>query len=126
SARELAERIRRDSERELTAVTAQRDAITAQLGNVRTMLASVGGGSVLGTSLIAAAIDEPQAAAEEAVGAQSVDAQSVDAQSVDAESAPESSGQAGEEADEGGMSLDDAQHTGDEVSGDQASGDETD
>src|SRR5690606_14251002 len=58
AAREHAERIRRDSERELAAVTARRDAITAQLGNVRTMLATVGGGSVLGGSLMAAAMDD--------------------------------------------------------------------
>ena len=59
AARDHAERVRRDSERELAAVTAQRDAISAQLGNVRTMLATVGGGSLLGGSLMAAAFDDP-------------------------------------------------------------------
>ncbi|MEO7070587.1 MAG: hypothetical protein ABI131_08850 [Nostocoides sp.] len=38
-----AERVRGDSERELAAATVRRDAITAQLGNLRTMLAAVGG-----------------------------------------------------------------------------------
>jgi len=44
SAKEQAERIRRDSERELAAATARRDSITAQLSNVRNMLATLGGG----------------------------------------------------------------------------------
>ena len=43
SAKEQAERIRRDSERELAAATARRDSITAQLSNVRNMLATLGG-----------------------------------------------------------------------------------
>ena len=64
AAREQAERIRRDSERELAAVTAQRDAITAQLGNVRTMLATVGGGSMVGGSLMAVAMDDPEATSD--------------------------------------------------------------
>lgn len=46
-ARTKAERIRRDSERELAAVTQRRDSITAQLSNVRQMLATLGGGAVL-------------------------------------------------------------------------------
>ena len=45
SAREQADRIRRDSERELAAATARRDSITAQLSNVRNMLATLGGGA---------------------------------------------------------------------------------
>src|SRR5690349_9344380 len=48
TAREQAERIRRDSERELAAATARRDSITAQLSNVRNMLATLGGASALG------------------------------------------------------------------------------
>ena len=44
-AKEQAERIRRDSDRELTAATARRDSITAQLSNVRNMLATLGGGA---------------------------------------------------------------------------------
>ena len=43
AAREKAERIRRDSERELAAATARRDSITAQLSNVRQMLSTLGG-----------------------------------------------------------------------------------
>lgn len=46
-ARSKAERIRRDSERELAAVTQRRDSITAQLSNVRQMLGTLGGGAVL-------------------------------------------------------------------------------
>lgn len=65
TAREQADRTRRDSDRELAAVTAQRDAITAQLGNVRTMLATVGGGSLVGGSLMAAAMDDPEPRGEQ-------------------------------------------------------------
>ena len=43
--REQAERIKRDSDRELAAATARRDSITAQLTNVRQMLATLGGGT---------------------------------------------------------------------------------
>ncbi len=45
-ARGSAERIRRESQRELSAATARRDAITAQLHNVRQMLATLGAGQV--------------------------------------------------------------------------------
>lgn len=45
-ARATAERIRRESQRELSAATARRDAITAQLHNVRQMLATLGAGQV--------------------------------------------------------------------------------
>ena len=48
SAKEQADRIRRDSERELAAATARRDSITAQLSNVRNMLATLGGGAAVG------------------------------------------------------------------------------
>ncbi|HBX79892.1 MAG TPA: cellulose-binding protein, partial [Propionibacteriaceae bacterium] len=44
-ARATADRIRRDSERELAAATSRRDAITAQLTNVRQMLGTLGGGA---------------------------------------------------------------------------------
>lgn len=47
AAREKAERIRRDSERELAAATARRDSITAQLSNVRQMLSTLGGASMV-------------------------------------------------------------------------------
>jgi hypothetical protein len=46
SAKEQAERIRRDSERELAAATARRDSITAQLSNVRQMLSTLGGAAM--------------------------------------------------------------------------------
>ena len=59
-ARTKAERIRRDSDRELAAVTQRRDSITAQLANVRQMLATLGGGAVL-----AAVEPEPEAPVEE-------------------------------------------------------------
>ena len=45
-ARGNAERVRRESQRELNAATARRDAITAQLHNVRQMLATLGAGQV--------------------------------------------------------------------------------
>jgi cell division septum initiation protein DivIVA len=47
SARLSAEKIRRESERELQAATARRDAITAQLTNVRQMLATLGGATIV-------------------------------------------------------------------------------
>lgn len=46
NARTQAERVRRDSERELSALASRRDSITEQLGNVRQMLATLGGGTV--------------------------------------------------------------------------------
>ncbi|KGN38894.1 hypothetical protein [Knoellia subterranea] len=48
TAKEQADRIKRDSERELAAATARRDSITAQLSNVRNMLGTLGGASSLG------------------------------------------------------------------------------
>ncbi|HOA87921.1 hypothetical protein [Propioniciclava tarda] len=50
TARSQADRIRRDSERELVAATQRRDAISAQLTNVRQMLATLGGGTAFGLS----------------------------------------------------------------------------
>jgi DivIVA domain-containing protein len=47
SARLAAEKIRRESERELQAATSRRDAITAQLTNVRQMLATLGGAAIV-------------------------------------------------------------------------------
>lgn len=47
TAKERADRVRRESDRELAAATARRDAITAQLSNVRQMLATLGGAAVL-------------------------------------------------------------------------------
>jgi hypothetical protein len=54
-ARNKAERVRRDSERELTAATARRDSITAQLSNVRQMLATLGG-----ASMVEGLVEEPK------------------------------------------------------------------
>lgn len=47
SARLTAEKIRRQSERELQAASERRDAITAQLANVRQMLATLGGAALV-------------------------------------------------------------------------------
>jgi len=68
SAKEQAQRIRRDSERELAAATARRDSITAQLSNVRNMLATLGGGAAVGLS----AEDEHPALAKDAAPEPSV------------------------------------------------------
>lgn len=46
-ARQAAEKIRKESERELLAATSRRDAITAQLTNVRQMLATLGGAAIV-------------------------------------------------------------------------------
>ena len=46
AARTQAEKVRRESDRELQAATSRRDAITAQLANVRQMLATLGGTSI--------------------------------------------------------------------------------
>ena len=46
SAKAAAEKVRRETERELLAATSRRDAITAQLTNVRQMLATLGGTSI--------------------------------------------------------------------------------
>src|SRR5690606_18639967 len=63
-ARETAEKIKRESDRELAAAASQREAITAQLSNVRQMLATIGGG-VSGAAL-SALVQEPAAATEPA------------------------------------------------------------
>ena len=47
NARIHAERVRRDSERELSALASRRDSITEQLANVRQMLATLGGGAAI-------------------------------------------------------------------------------
>ena len=59
-AREHAERIRHDSERELTAATQRRDSINSQLANVRQMLATLGGAALAQQSVP----DAPAAPAE--------------------------------------------------------------
>lgn len=64
-----AEKIRRESERELLAATSRRDAITAQLTNVRQMLATLGGGTIINPLADLDELDQPaaQQVAEEAV-----------------------------------------------------------
>lgn len=62
AARDQAERIKRDSDRELAAATARRDSITAQLTNVRQMLATLGGA---GGSLPVSATVAPTSTADE-------------------------------------------------------------
>jgi len=74
TAKEQAERIRRDSERELAAATARRDSITAQLSNVRNMLATLGGASALGQAGFG---DSTQAADAPAAPAPATDEQVV-------------------------------------------------
>ncbi|MFV0429410.1 MAG: hypothetical protein ACK5KO_08295 [Arachnia sp.] len=63
-ARDQAERVRRDSERELAAVGARRDAITAQLANVRQMLGTLGGGLMAGTEQLLEERPEDAASSE--------------------------------------------------------------
>jgi DivIVA domain-containing protein len=78
AAKEQADRIRRDSERELAAATARRDSITAQLSNVRNMLGTLGGGAAVGLpaeeehslETAAAPADEASAVEVEAEGDQ--------------------------------------------------------
>lgn len=85
SAKEQAERVRRDSERELSAATARRDSITAQLSNVRNMLATLGGPAAVTALDAAADADAPaeQAPAEDAEQAPA--AESVDTSEATAE-----------------------------------------
>lgn len=64
-ARLNADKIRRESERELLATTSRRDAITAQLANVRQMLATLGAGTMLTTSQ-----NEPNSADNSPAGTQ--------------------------------------------------------
>lgn len=70
SARLAAEKIRRESERELQAATSRRDSINAQLTNVRQMLATLGGVSIVNPLAdpepeVAPVATAPQAAAPE-------------------------------------------------------------
>lgn len=71
SAKERAEKVRRESERELAAAAARRDAITAQLANVRQMLGTLGSTSVFNplSELEAAAGDEAAESHDEAAAA---------------------------------------------------------
>jgi len=67
-ARETAEKVRRESERELAAASHQREAITAQLSNVRQMLATIGGGA--GGAMLDAVVGTPQQEQAEPVAAE--------------------------------------------------------
>lgn len=62
AARANAERVRRDSERELAALASRRDSITGQLANVRQMLATLGGASL---AQVDAALQQPSATADQ-------------------------------------------------------------
>lgn len=57
AARTQAEKVRRESDRELQAATSRRDAITAQLANVRQMLATLGGASADPLEALAAPVE---------------------------------------------------------------------
>ena len=63
-ARTSADRVRAESERELAAAAQRRDSINAQLSNVRQMLATLTGTSVLGVGMAQpeAADEQPDAA----------------------------------------------------------------
>ncbi len=79
SARQAAEKIRRETERELQAATSRRDAITAQLTNVRQMLATLGG-TTIGIPFgepdpVAAFVDPGTPEEQEVAEAELVDAQ---------------------------------------------------
>ncbi|GAB3081984.1 hypothetical protein [Pedococcus soli] len=110
SAREQAERIRRDSERELAAATARRDSITAQLSNVRQMLATLGGASMVDS--IEGALPEVAAASGSEAGesAAVVPAQGQDRSegAQDAVPAPEAAGDAAPKTDQPSKQKDDA------------------
>ena len=103
SAKEQAERVRRDSERELSAATARRDSITAQLSNVRNMLATLGGPAAV-TALDAAADADapaeqaPAEDAEQAPAAESVDTSEATAEADGDHTASESAEVDGEQA----------------------------
>jgi regulator of protease activity HflC (stomatin/prohibitin superfamily) len=58
-AKSTAERIRADSERELTAATQRRDSINAQLANVRQMLATLTGTAAMPLTAFGADEEEP-------------------------------------------------------------------
>ncbi|HOF63209.1 MAG TPA: hypothetical protein PLL54_02805 [Dermatophilaceae bacterium] len=81
AARDHADRIKRDSDRELAAATARRDSITAQLTNVRQMLATLGGGVIVNPLA-----DLPSAPAPaHAVAADREDPAAVDGEAADDE-----------------------------------------
>ena len=110
SAKEQADRIRRDSERELAAATARRDSITAQLSNVRQMLATLGGASMVDS--IEGALPEVAAASGSEAGesAAVVPAQDQDRSegAQDAVPAPEAAGDAAPKTDQPSKQKDDA------------------
>ena len=97
-ARTKAERLRRDSERELAAVSQRRDSITAQLSNVRQMLATLGGGA----AMVGADLD-PVMAAEPA---------------AEPVSEPDTATELEQESEE--LLVDDVPETGEEAEAEQA------
>jgi cell division septum initiation protein DivIVA len=64
-AKSTAERVRADSDRELTAATQRRDSINAQLANVRQMLATLTGTAQMPLSAFGAEDDDPADAADD-------------------------------------------------------------
>jgi cell division septum initiation protein DivIVA len=64
-ARATADRVRADSDRELTAATQRRDSINAQLSNVRQMLATLTGTAAMPLTAFGADEDEPAAGTAE-------------------------------------------------------------
>lgn len=76
AARTQAEKVRRESDRELQAATSRRDAITAQLSNVRQMLATLTGTSIGNDPL--AAFNAPEEPAAPAVVAEAPEADEVE------------------------------------------------
>lgn len=79
-ARLKADRIRRETERELAAITARRDSINTQLANVRQMLATLGGNVGL-----SALIGEPVAVPQEHPLPSPVDMPAIESQAVQAD-----------------------------------------
>jgi DivIVA domain-containing protein len=106
AAKATADKVRRESERELQAATSRRDSITAQLTNVRQMLATLGGSSI-GNPF---ADPEPEAVAEYAqpAAAQTTDADEEYEDLEDAEDEYEDSEDDDQEDDEDLEELDES------------------
>ncbi len=101
SARLTAEKIRRESERELQAATARRDSITAQLTNVRQMLATLGGATIVNPLAdpepeVPDPEPEPEAAPTDDAADDSVEDSADDVEGAEAEEQPEAAETDGE------------------------------
>ena len=99
SAKEQADRIRRDSERELAAATARRDSITAQLSNVRNMLGTLGGAAAVGLPAEEEHHDEP-APADEAPAAEVESHESHDEAAAEVDATDEAAPAEGDEVED--------------------------